>query len=1113
MLSFPMRFFGHGQVLSPEGQPITLRSRKLLALLAFLALEHQRPHSREALAAQFWPDDSAAAAQNNLRVTLSRLRDVGKQLPAEPAQELLQVSRLAVQLSAAWVERADVNYFSQLIERTLRHAHAERGQCSHCQAQLQAAVAAYGGELLSGFRLDHCPLFEEWLALQRERQRRLLLDAFADLATYAEEHSDHHAAREYAQRQIELDPLREAAYRQLMRSLAGQGDRSGALACFERCRALLHDELGLDPEPATLALHREILSGAISPESRAPTSVAQPPQAALGRALPQPLTLFVGREQELVLLLQRIAEPGNRLLSIIGPGGVGKSRLSLQLAAQAQPNFADGAAFVPLAQIAAIESLPAAVAEALGLEFAASQRSAFEQLTAMLRDRQLLLVLDNFEHLTAGAGLLVELLERAPHVTLVVTSRERLSLQAEDLFELHGLPVPAEGATIRLDEYAAVRMFVDRARRVNKSFAAGAAQLPEIVRICRLLEGFPLAIELAASWASEFDGTEILHELAGAPGRLETALRNVAPHHRSLRAVFTTSWRLLSDPERLALRQLALFRGGFTVEAAREVAGCPTAVLRSLRDKSLLRQAGPQRYDMHMLVQQFAAEALAEDAQLEAAARARLDRFFLALLTARAAQLDTNEARVAADQIQPDWENVSMAWQHAAELGEHLLLLEALDGLVHFCDLRGLYQEAQTLLEYSLAECNTAEQTKGPRSMLVCRLLTALAYFAGRRGLSQTVPLSEQALALARELNDSPSLVTNLAVQAYMADQAADYARARTLASEGLRIAEVEGLDTHAALCLDSLGIVALVSGNFALADELYRRLLSIHRRSGRSERRGRVALGRLGSVATEQGRYDEALHYLEEYLGSSRRVDDRHSVPDALHDLAFLWQRLGNYAQVLVLESESVARSRAIGDLELTSLSLHNKACAHRVLGELPEALSCATEAVALARQLDARLALAHALKQLADVQVELARQEYDWLEAAANFREAAASFRTFGKLVMAYEAEIGLAALLWRRGDFPAAYEQIVGIVAHLPAERADGWDEPLRAYLVCVQILRAVGDPSAEAVLAQGLHLLDSLEQRIADPRLRRSFAEAIREHRMLRAMAQRASYSVG
>jgi tetratricopeptide (TPR) repeat protein len=213
---------------------------------------------------------------------------------------------------------------------------------------------------------------------------------------------------------------------------------------------------------------------------------------------------------------------------------------------------------------------------------------------------------------------------------------------------------------------------------------------------------------------------------------------------------------------------------------------------------------------------------------------------------------------------------------------------------------------------------------------------------------------------------------------------------------------------------------------------------------------------------------------------------------------------RLGNYAQVIALEAESIARSRAISDLELTSLSLHNKAYAHRALGELPEALSCATESVALARQLDARLALAHALAQLAEAQVAAACQERDWMEAAANFREAAASFRGFGKLVMAYQAEIGLAALLWRRGDIAAARAQVAALVPHLPTDAADGWDEPLRAYVVCTQILQAAGHPLADSILEQGLRLLEGLGGNIGDAGLRERFLQAVPSHRELRTL---------
>lgn len=1110
MMTYPLRFLGPGQITDQQGQTVPMRSRKQLALLVYLATEHTVAHSRESLLALFWPEETAASAQNNLRVTLSRLRKLAEKITGveQVAAALLVTDRNTVQLHPAWVERTDVNCFQRLLASTQQHEHLQRSQCAACQGALQAAAALYQGDFLAGLGLADCPAFEEWLLLQRERLRLLALDAFADLAGYAEAQDDLRAAFTFAHRQVELDPLRESAYRQQMRSLARQGERSAALAIFERCRTRLHSELGLDPEPDTLALHQQLLTAA---EDGVAPAQPEPPKALTAHGqialtprhnLPVQLTPFIGREGEIGQLQERLADPAYRLLSIVGPGGIGKSRLAQQVATHYLTHFADGVYFVRLAQVPAVESIPAAIAEALGLSFVASQKNPAEQLIEMISNKQLLLVLDNFEHLMGGVDLLVELLRRAPRVVLVVTSREGLNLQAEDRFELQGLAIPSSSDASARDD-AAVRLFVDRAHRLDKQFKLSAEQLPHVVRICQMVEGFPLALELAATWVRDLTCQEIVSELTDGLDLLETTLRDLDPQHRSLRAVFNSSWRLLTAAERRTLARLAVFRGGFNLDAARAIADAAPLLVSGLRNKSLLRNAGSRRYDMHALVQQFSAEALRSDLADEERIRLAHSHYFLTLLAEQAIALDTRAARTAADIIQPDWENVAIAWRYAIERSELALLQNALDGLVRFCNLRGLFQEAQTLLECSVAYLAGLPPgaDSAQRLHLRCRLLTAQADFAGRRGLEQTRGLAQAALGLAEQIDSRTELISNYITLATACELVADFAQGGALAEKALQLAEADGLELQVGLCLDILGRIAYASGKYEQANLLFQQVLAIHEKTGRIEQRGRAATGRLGSVAIEQGRYDVALHYSKLYLESCEAVDDRRNLAHALHHWAYLWLRLGEFETAIRFEEQGIARASLLGDRELGSFALQVKAWAHRQLGQWDAALRCANEAVALARALDAQLALAYGLSQLAETQMALAQNAADWATAAATFCETAVLLRTIGKTMMAYEAEIGLAELRRRCGQIEAALQLIQPILPHLPSCMAEGWDEPIRAYVVCTQILRTVNDPAAETLLAQGLQLLECLAQKITDRTLRQNFLDAIPAHREL------------
>jgi len=1126
MSTYPFRFFGPGLIVDQGGQAVPMRSRKQLALLVYLSTEYQTVHSRERLLALFWPDEAISNSLNNLRVTLSRLRQIANRVaPADTAlAALLITDRRTVQIDPAWIDLVDINRFHRLLESSRQHEHTSRSQCARCQPLLRQAVALYRGELLTGFGLNECAAFEEWLLMQRERLRLLMLEAYADLAIYAETNGDLTTARDATQRQIDLDPLRESAYRQQMRLLIKLGERNAALQLFERCRTLLREELGLDPEPETLALHTAILNVAVS--TNASGAYAQTASQGLPRGvktavtprphhLPQQLTPFIGREEEIAALQARLTNPTYRLLSIVGPGGIGKSRLAQQVAAQQLNSFRDGVYFVSLTQVPTAESIPLAIVETLQLSFAATQKSPAEQLFEMIGHKELLLVLDNFEHLMDGVDFVVSLLQQAPAVMLIITSRERLNLQAEDLFELQGLAVPPSSMEVAATQFDAIRLFMDRAHRLDKQFNLTAAQLPHVVQICQLVEGFPLAIELAATWIWELKCEEIVVELVEGLDRLETTVRDIDPQHRSLRAVFNASWRLLSPVERRTLAKLAIFSGGFTLAAARAVAAATPALLSSLRNKSLLRYAGSRRYDMHALVHQFSAEALASDGAAVAQMRGAHSQYYLTLLADQAVALDTRSAGLAGALIQPEWENVTIAWQQATTQMELSLLQNALDGLFRFCDLRGLYREAQTLFEHTVAclETSPAAWTEGEdrisesdvqRATLHCRLLTALIYVAECRSqFERTQELSQKALVLATKLDSKAEIISIHLNQAKALELVGDYTQGMALAEEMLAMAQDAGLALQAGICMELIGYNAYRLRDYARSQELYHRLLAYHEQSGRLALPARLAISILGSIAIEQGEYETGLRYCQRFLARSQDTDDRINTAHAYDYLARAWNHLGDFAQAIALAEQSILLADALGDSPIKCMALLNKGYAHRQLGVLAEALHSLTDAVALARTNDLPFTLANTLIQLAETQMALAAKPTDWAEATANFAEAATLMHASDEAIVAYAAEVGLAELAWRRGDIDAAQKQIAPILPNLPTETAAGWDDPIRAYVVCLRIARVTHNPAAEQILNQGIHLLNCLAQNITDDDLRQRFLHDIPAHRELRA----------
>jgi len=342
-------------------------------------------------------------------------------------------------------------------------------------------------------------------------------------------------------------------------------------------------------------------------------------------SFPMPTNPLIGRKPELQEILRLLGLPECRLLTIAGQGGVGKTRLAVQvgedLSAANPPPFSEGTWFVPLAPITATENIPKAISQAIGFDLA-GPLTPEDQLLNYLQEKTLLLLLDNAEHLLEGAKTFSKILERAPGVKLLVTSRERLNLRSEWVFDLQGLPVPPLDAHEGSEEYSAVKLFLDRFRQVQNDFSLQEEDRPVVDHICRMLDGIPLGIELAAAWVRTLPLGEIAAEIAHDLDFLTTSARDIPERHRSLRVVFDHSWSLLLPAEQRAMRQLSVFKGGFTREAAQDIAEAPLPVLNSLIDKSLLRRSEPARYDFHELVRGYAAVRLAEETEEEARASA-----------------------------------------------------------------------------------------------------------------------------------------------------------------------------------------------------------------------------------------------------------------------------------------------------------------------------------------------------------------------------------------------------------------------------------------------------------------------------------------------------------
>ncbi|HEX9596957.1 MAG TPA: tetratricopeptide repeat protein, partial [Anaerolineales bacterium] len=785
-----------------------------------------------------------------------------------------------------------------------------------------AATDLYRDDFLTGFTLADCPPFDEWQFFQGERLRQALVVSLERLVGILSNKSDYQKAIPYAHRWLALDPWHEPAHRQLMRLYAQAGQQAAALRQYALLCQTLKDEFGIAPSEETTALYTEIHSGRL----RAITSPSSPPQRG---NLPTQTTTFIGRHTELAEIQRRLLfEPGCRLLNLVGPGGIGKTRLALAAAAAMLDAFPDGVYLVSLAPVGEVVYVVSAIAEVLRFQFFGDLEPK-QQLLNYLGPKKLLLVVDNFEHLLEEAGFLSEILQRAPDVTLLATSRERLNLQEEWVYDVHGLAFPSANDEALRDfgEYSALELFLQRARQIVAKYAPSPAEMADIIRICQLVEGMPLALELAAPWIRTLSCREIAEEIGRSLSFLTTTVRNVPERHRSISVVFEQTWRRLSAQERMILQQLAVFRGGCTRLAAEQVTGATLPVLSSLVDKALLRRTNTGRYELHELIRQFAESQLQVDPRAADATQRRHRDFFMGFLATRTAgakgfkQLDTLA------EIEADLDNVRLAWRGAAANRESAAIERSAECLFVYYLYRNGYDEG--ILEFGRAMTAFAPPPDGldddgwtsdpvvpdQEVELVGFLRAGLGYFlAHRRDLQKGQMVLEQALARLRRA--TPDARRKIAFALLWLGWA-HYFRGQTLAGkqcarESLALLTETGDNWGEGWALLLLGN-CLREGSPAEAADVYQAGVTLCRESGDQIVLSYLSFN-LGAAATALGRYAQAQPSIDLGVTISERLGNFLGLGYSLFYRGRLEISLGRYDQAIQTLQQALTYFNKVG-------------------------------------------------------------------------------------------------------------------------------------------------------------------------------------------------------
>lgn len=908
-----------------DGEPVTgFESNKVRALLVYLAVEASRLHSRDTLAGLLWPDQPDRAARRNLSQALFNLRQVIRDDKADPP--FLQITPGTIQFNPNSDHWLDVAVFTAHV--TAAEAHAQTWDEPNIR-QMEQAVELYRGEFLMGFFVDESVPFAEWATLRRERFHQQVLGALYRLSQHYEQHRDYERACHHARRQVELEPWREEAHQQLMRLLARCGQRSAALQQYETCRRTLAEELGIEPSEDTTRLYRRIkLVSKLGAHN-----------------LPPQITPFVGRKTELHELGERLVNPACRLLTLVGPGGIGKTRLAIQAAHENRFAFLHGVCFVSLASVLSTEFLVPTMAHALQIRLE-GQTDPRQQLLDALRGREMLLVLDNLEHLIEdSADLLAEILQAAPDVKLLVTSRERLNLYGETVFDVGGLNIPEEAESKNAASYSAVELFLQSADRAQAGFAPNG-ELIDIVRICRLVDGMPLGIELAASWVRTLSCQEIAAAIEQDLTFLSTSVRGIPSRHRSMQAAFDHSWKRLAAEEQRIFRKLSVFRGGFSREAATHVTGASPLNLSTLLDKSFLNQTAAGRYSLHELMRQYAADKLAQDPQEARATRDEHGRYYTRFMNGEFERFQAGQQRQALDAMEAEMDNVRVAWQWAIDQGQHECLSRLMKGLYLFCFVRNvregdvLFGKAVAALENIIAGqpvakeealcllgqllwrwghfVRTTHPTDEKTEALLQRSVALLRSNTDREELAQALHglgrfleaggryaearrIFKESIDIGRRLPDPRYLAQALTGLTTIARSADELLQAKQLVQEGLAIHRKLGDWRGIAYSLSALSGVAYYLGEQAEAKRLCLETKSILEDLGDAAM-ATVMLSNAGHVCLELGEYDMAAQYLKEALQRSVALHQGRFTMNILHGLADLAFREGHYLRAYEL-------------------------------------------------------------------------------------------------------------------------------------------------------------------------------------------------------------------
>jgi predicted ATPase/DNA-binding SARP family transcriptional activator len=894
-----LQFFGTWRACLGEEPLPALRSRKGEWLLALLVIRGSAV-PRSWLAGTLWPDSDESRALLYLRRELTFLR---KALGTESHRLSSAGRTLAIDLSGV---DCDVLRFDSAIKR---------GD----ESSLELAVSRYSGPLLDG-----CD--EEWVMPERASREQAYLAALERLAEMSAERGDSSAASARLRAIVAVDPLRESAQRALMLALADSGDSAAVVQVYRDLRLYLHREINADVDTETTSVFESIRDRARLPKKAASVGGSASVEARFNR-IPIPLTPLVGRRQEIEEAWQRVRS--SRLLTLTGTGGVGKTRLAIEMADVMKDEFGGGVCFVGLGPLSDGALVPQAVMDGLGLK-PEPQRTVPESLADRLRDSELLLILDNCEHLLQPiAELAGDLLAACSRLRILTTSREPLGIAGETVWRIPPLSVPPpiepvewrdKNLISELMEYESIGLFIERARQVSANFRLSIGNMEAVSRVCRHLDGIPLALEMAAARLRSLSIEDVENRLEQRFRLLTGGSRIALPHHKTLRSLVDWSYDLLSESEQALLIRLSVFRGGWSLESAERVCSGGTVdaldvleLLTSLCDKSLVvaETTGPSvRYRFLETIREYALDRLQETGEYEVW-RDRHLAHFVALGEEAEPHLTDQEQPRWLERLELEHDNIRAAleWSRVRPEG-YTPGLRLAGAICRFWSFHGHNLEGRTWMS-DLLQIEPEKQNPAVRA----KALHGAAFMAFDQGdVYGARNYADEDLAIRRELGDRRGIANALNVTANLAHLEGDYAAELTIREEGLAIWRALGDRWGVALSLGNLGFAANTRRDYELARVLLEESLAI-RRELNVLRGIAFSLHQLGLAVHALGDRDSAREMYEESLAIDRELGNWRGVANLLRCLAKLGFENGDFRTAWSHFGESLATYRELCD------------------------------------------------------------------------------------------------------------------------------------------------------------------------------------------------------